>query len=293
MSKQLCGKIDDGTGAPDNCCPPSSCGLIYQKKAATATLCGVAEYASPSSPPKKYRTETASGYLHACNYTAACATMGSAAGTKFGWRGTKSYDPASCALTNTEYEDIYFSDGGAGCGVSASPDGSNLIVGAWSPSNTSGAAQTLSPTANIWTATGNCVVGPNQIWSGIGRADLTNEDTEDDAIARANAGIGSWTSCTSNCISYKEARGAGDFALAYQSIQFKVVATGGVDGTTYEATLNLRKRAQGSSDPWVDWAEMYHQFTKAIGTYTSDWIDLPCESGYEVEISACWVRIDT
>jgi hypothetical protein len=195
-------------------------------------------------------------------------------------------------------EVTYYSNGITNiCDFTGTPNAPSTIPLSPSPPACPGGLDNIVITTTAaqrkYVGNGDGVCAVNTSAGGTLQADLSNEDSEDDAITRADAPIGSWTSCSSSCTGYKETRGAGDFTLAYRHLQLAVVTPGSANGVVYEATISIRRRAYGTSDPFVDWIELTHQYVGTGGTYTGPWLHVPVESGYEVEASACANAIDT
>ena len=111
----------------------------------------------------------------------------------------------------------------------------------------------------------------------------------DSAIARANAGIGSWTPCSgggSSCSAYKAARAPGAFAASYRSCQVCVNVSYLTPGTSYTVTIQLQRQIYGGGG-FADYATLTVTFTPTGTSYTSAWIDVPVDEGYEVAVSGC------
>lgn len=290
---KLCAQI--GSTPPANCCVPP-CSLIFRTKTSTATLCGISEHVSPSSPPKKYRSQAIGGDKIICNV---CSGHPSGVAVEK-WSGTYNYSASDCSTSPgsssiSERRLLNFNCDG--------------FVGDWALNGSIGPILSISPSGDggvtvvttqlrIESTNNGCMAGSKYVTASFAAgpglyAQLSNEDTEDDAINRADALIGSWTSCPSNCTGYKEIRAAADFTLAYRHLQLAVVTPGSASGITYEATITIRRRAYGTSDPFVEWIELTHQYVGTGGTYTGPWLHVPVESGYEVEASACANAIDT
>jgi hypothetical protein len=307
--KKLCAAIY-GSGTPDDCCVEiPSCALTYQKKGGSASLCGFSEYTTPSTPPKKYRKQSIAGGAVGCEYiyTNSCAAYVKGYGYSgyLGWTGSKEYSQASCAITNTQSVSGSQSNPASDCGsdgttvsgtITASDPFEGNLVSALNPSippSSGGPTTTVSPTNKTWTYPGICYSTIKN--SGYVEMGLSIEDTQDDAISRENAGIGSWTPCTSDCYNYTETRTG--FSFGYQTIQYKITAEPTTLGATYEATLNVQRRAHGTSDAWEDWIEVFHEFV-GVGAlpagsdpYVSDWLQLPSLYGYDVRISGCTIAV--
>ena len=190
-----------------NCdCGPVSCSVECQSKSAAgvATLIGFAEFTAPSSPPKMFRNKKWTGGWERCNFNnyVDCNNGVSMAGAD-GHTHTLNcqYDKTTGALTYT---------------------GSNVTrqdVVAICPATTTiltlyDCAAVLAPPSGNFGVTinrliqyiyikGQCLLNGivySQVASGGAAINLSDEDTEDDAIARADATVPSWSPCVTGCI---------------------------------------------------------------------------------------------
>jgi hypothetical protein len=253
----------------DPCTPCIACsGLECRTRGGTATLCGFSEYASASTPPKKYRTQTLSGQWRTCNNNAADAGCTNQQDLKDRevYSGTYSYNGTTCATTNAQVAN-YYADG-----TDDQPcDDTMPFVSTSTPSASFAPSflpagkyvQTTTKTTNNWDFNGVACydLGGGNGWrlqSGSVTAALTTEDTEADAITRLLAGAGgtwgSWITsgavgCTgtppSCCLAQREARTTG-FSFIYQESQFRVVKTGLTAGVTYGIQVKIYRRTYGS-----------------------------------------------
>lgn len=272
MSRQLCAKIADGGAAPANCCPPASCGLEYRYKAGSYTMCGFNEFGTPTVPPRKYRKLTPQGTASYARNGGSCPG-GNDAPFEQTLSGHQVYNASTCVLTDT-YSCVsgsgFCADLGSACWTATSKTRKELPVGC---------CGSIFGSPFGW-----------GIYSSTMEQLLTEEDTEQDAVDRALPPT--WTTCTSGCTGFREIRGAGDFSSTFQELQVRINAGGGEVGVNYRATVNVRRRLHASGSPYVDFLELYHQFTQIEGGYQSDWIIVPNFPGYEVMISGCSVVID-
>lgn len=275
----LCAKI--GSGAPPaNCCEGPPCGLTWRTRSGSYSLCGFAEYASPSIPPKKYRRQDISGTLSRCY-----GELANRGGEHDAYDGYYLFSASACAKTNTQERDHYAQEW-VNCGTEAFQE-TYTPPADFAPNNF-GFPSALSLSASKQVKTWSVVSNDNYVYGGPVTATLNDEDEEDDAIERAGA---SWSSCSptvpADCSAYKVARGAGQFSGTYRQLQVKVTVSDTVVGQIYEARIQLQRRVYGSTDPFVDYVELFHQFVGVEGIYTSDWLPVPCESGDEVAAVSC------
>jgi hypothetical protein len=269
---------------------------------------GLEEYTSPSTPPKKYRKQTLSGAVPNCGYNGPnCSAAASNAGAEFTVGGETNFDASTGVETNTQYMDFRGSDGTPSptCGIASSVLTHSGLSNPWTtpiPAAVSLASITTNQTQKRYDYDGHCSnsgAGVGYKYTGYHLGALSVEDTEDDAIGRANAGIGSWSSCTPfgdghGCSTYKVLRGAGAFSLGYRSLQIAVQSINCTPGVVYNTTINLQRRLQGTSDAFVDWITMSHEFVgpaavypATTSSYAGPWLSVPSTSGYEVIANSC------
>lgn len=268
----------------------------YQSKTGTYTLCGKEEFVTPSIPPRKFRTLTVGGSLVICNYgnwgvTPACqlGPHPSLNGQYTNqYSGAISYNASTCAVTDTTQKlqdnaNVYCGD---------APSLTNVgHVTTSVESVTSGTAlnKTENQTTRFQTSDFSCVEGgilhapyPERVTTCSSYDELTNEDTEADAIARANALLG-WDS-PAKTVALNETRGAGDFSASYVYVEWRAEVTGLMATYVYSAKARYGRRAYGTSDPFDFFAEGSVSFTATGGTEYTPWEAIPNESGYETNI---------
>lgn len=288
---KLIAAVPFGSPVDPCCCPPPSCDLFWQVKSGSATLCGFSEFTTPSTPPKKYKRIDFAGSASRQTYgTTGCSGSPNAAFSDT-WSGFNLYDPtAGCALTTTTgVQARVFAFGGSNANFPATDISGGYAGGTGITQNFTRILSTLTSDLLCHDISGTSVIDVSQM--SVSET-LSQEDTEDDAIGRANAGIGAWTPCTpfseSDCSAFKALRGAGVFSLAYRSAQVQYQAGGTIMGAVYETTINLQRRAQGTSDPFLDFATITDEFVGPSGTtYLSSWFDIPATSGFEVAANVC------
>jgi len=164
---------------------------------------------SPSNPLKLYRTQTVSGYSRTCFRDGACEP-GISTTDVFG--GTYKYDRTTCGEANTQAVDHYLGvedtcDQGAF--DYSFPLGKNPLIGpATSPTHREGVgSSSCGLLVEVTTA-----------------ADLTDEDTEDDAEARAADLVAEWSGCVNcnACSAFRTDRtGTSDTSFGWRKVQVK------------------------------------------------------------------------
>lgn len=258
-----------------------SLSLDGRQLSGTGELIGYSEFASPSTPPKKYRKkEYTGGLLNRTAYSGAlCTGIATCDGTKRS--GYCEYDALTGALNIAAQTEVY---SGGGCPTTTlintiveCPVAFVAIVGT-----------TLTQTKTTCTRTGdnacNLRSGNWEIFDGEHVQTLSIEDSEDDAITRmVNAGSWSaWSSISSigDESAAIELRSSG-FTFSAVAAQFRASGSGLVPNTAYTGTVEVYRRQFGTSDPWVSIGTSPISGSSdglGIFSYSSD---VECEAGYE------------
>lgn len=260
-----------------SCCNPPAV-LKCRTRGGTASLIGVSEYTSPSTPPKKYRTETVSGSFFQCDAdpTLPGQTPASCAGPKItvshrDYSGAGSYNALTGVLTNNQLDAFYKTANSIvqSCASAGAFQNNETFGFPFSPrggvscSGANGAPpSSLTPTAASYTYCGNCVSQSStdyRVCSGTVSTALTDQDLESDAITRLLAGGGgTWSSYTtvgngsggtcinSTCCLAKYEQRTTLFTFAYQEAGVRVQQTGLTPSTSYHAYVELYRRPYGS-----------------------------------------------
>lgn len=269
--------------------------LACSSESGVGTLCGYSEYTSPSTPPKKYRVQTISGYSRVCQGTSACP------GGIFGhswadniYSGTYSYSAVDCSETNAENMEIFWNLALGvpyTCGDSGVFFSNNAVAG---PSfNTHAAFQGLDPgNAEVLTQTTGSTVAnevcdyngvAGQILYGTVSKALSDEDTEADAMARATLTPGA------SCIAAVESRGAGDFVFNFVAVAYDLNCTGLFPGQNYHVSVDLVEEDYGGGSPSTTTQDYY--FTASGDTHQiADSIN--CPSGKQVTVQNAIIEFD-
>lgn len=266
----------------DACHCGIACSMVCQHKGADATLCGFQEYASPSVPPKMYRRQSIGGASSAQGYANPGCHDASGPTTNFSWTGTYHFDAMSCAETNTQVEKIN------GVFYQTGPKD-------FQPSNSGNAVLTTDPTSKTWNYPGTCS-DQNQTWTGQTTCILDDEDTEDDAEARAMADIMSWAACSAcdaTCTRYRigTPRAAGEFFFSFNFVQTQISWTA-VIGKTYKVTAKFYSRVLGSGGPFLFFGQEEVTVIADVVDETSPWIDVQYPGdGLEAIAGVCTVEL--
>lgn len=243
----------------------------------TATLVGISEYTTPSSPPKKYLKQVLSGASVVC----AIPAPGPIPPTYEvrSYSGQYEYDPDTGLPTNNQLRQDRNQAGGA-CG--GTPPVTGTAVPALSPwfsdyAVPSAWSHVLARITDTYTGIAGFIAFFCQSTSGVSVATLTDEDTEDNAIARSTPS-GSGVSPES----YKETRGAADFTFLWQNSIFSARAVGLAANTGYIVTLDILTENYGGGSP-VN-SQLTYNFT-ATADHEDISIPIPAASGKQVTAS--------
>lgn len=140
------------------------------------------------------------------------------------------------------------------------------------------------------------VVSPG-LWasaSGAGVVEsLSQEDTEDDAVARAVAPV-AWSDeavCTSPLAAFRTQRGASDVTFGFRETQVKAtlgtIAHPLIIDHQYVCTIGYYRRALGSGGVWLWYADQEISVTADTTVEITDWFDVPNEEGFETIPLTC------
>ncbi len=275
-----------------------------------AELCGFPEYGTPSSPPKYYRTKTIDGYRPVCDYLKTTANVVCGAPNEFSardgqrWGGFCSYNSLDCSFTSNTFSKYDFFNTG---GCSAVEPTTNVSAPACSadPNVSSGGGwvdpPVITTTSQEWEARSECYETGStyrQEMGGYWINELSDEDTEDDAINRLLSGgggtWGSWiaqgaTGCDTvppACCLAKYQQRTGD-SFIYQEAEWRVIVTGLSPGSSYSIEVDYWRSAYGANSFSLFQTLTYVSSAdgSGIATFTGA---VPNEVGYET-YPACHV----
>jgi hypothetical protein len=174
-------------------------------------------------------------------------------------------------------ENDYTGVTGAACPGQGTLQATNAMTNPPFPPINSGAGivVTVTPTSWTWTGPGTCQ--PVAKFSGTVNSTLSDEDTENDAIARAT-GTTPGTSCTAA----HQTRGAGVFTFNFVAVAYDFACTGLTPGKNYRITYSLLTETYGGGSPVTTTNTL--DFTASGASETiSDSLD--CPAGKQVTIS--------
>lgn len=281
-------------------CSAYACTMECEYKNGSYILCGISEYTSPSTPPKKFRRQDLSGGFQNCDFhflapTGVCSgTPPAIASGNTTYTGACQYNKDTCGVVNTGLENTGSASGGA-CvlpGITASVSaGCDPFSPYLTRINYTLAELRLSRT---WTYVAGCTSYPNP--NGIDRlqfgesvvAQLSDEDTDADAIARANAVITDWSAGVSCELftAFRSSRGAGSFSATYRSVRTRMTISSLTPGQFYTAEFKIFGRVFGATD-WIYQYSIFVQFTATHAIETTDWQELTMLEGMETKAAVC------
>ncbi len=255
----------------------------YESKTGNYTLAGFSEYTSPSVPPKKYRVQTASGEGRYC-FTNGFGCVGSPLQSdRYTYTGSYIYSATTgLFLSNNQLLTFHFKNSPGSCATNWGATSTQNLPQFFDPGDYHSGFGPVETTATMKRWPGIGCDGAFSNYTGDIYADLFTEDTEDDAIARANASLG-WDVSPAS-VAKSDSRGAGDFTGSYVYVEWRAPVSGLTAGFSYTAKARYGRRAYGSSDPFVFFAEGSVGFTAVGGSEYTPWEALPNESGYETNV---------
>jgi len=282
------------SGTTDNpcvCCAgliPIS--MLCRQRGGTASLVGCSAYTSPSSPPKKYRRAQLSGSSTSDEWTNQFCSGPFDAGTvTCVYTGFIQYD-AGTGLPTT----------GGSTVCNGVPIGTGAACGTFAEQ--CNVTYTYTPTTATRVDTANCCIQPNGNYLKSRAsaesfvATLSDEDTNDDAIARLLAGAGgTWGgwSATANdgsacapsvcCLAQWSIRTTG-FDIAYNEAQFRVDGTsaGLTPLTNYTIKVDIYRRVSGSLGAYTLFeTQDFPITTDADGNFAFFDGDVPNDEGFQ------------
>ncbi len=259
-----------------------SVALVCDSETGTATLCGVSEYTSPSTPPKKYRTQTIAGDAYLCRFWTGvtCAPPNAERQLVYAvYSGSYEYNALTCAEVNGQIVSECTKPDGTGCSPLCTP----ILVGTvgliFSPDILTGRGlpppvPTITATNKTWFKAA-CESG--DIKNMAVTSNLSNEDTEDQAIVRASKTPGS------SCTAYREPRGAGDFSLLFANVAFDINCSGLITGKSYIVHYSLTTENYGGGSPVVT-----NHTVPFVATGPTETVGdaLVCDSGKQVTVGS-------
>lgn len=267
--------VSGTSGVCLGCCDVVAGTLECRTRGGTAALCGVSEYTSPSSPPKKYRNESLDTSAAICNLNwdgsfGACAGSPSSLNSQLQqYAGQVQYNASTCGVVNTQVlkfcNQVLATPACPSCTPSGNAGGfsSAPFVLRGGVGFCGAIVSSVSPTTIVYGFDGSCcfLVGPPadyRKYNGTCTAVLSDEDAESDAITRLLAGAGgTWSSYTtvgdgsggtcinSTCCLAQYEQRTSSFSFNYHEAGFRVTKTGLTPSTSYNAYVSLWRRVYG------------------------------------------------
>lgn len=247
-----------------------------------AGLCGLVEYDDVSDPPRKYRTQNISGAFKDCAFSGGgCPDTSLANGARYLWSGSYKYDKDDCTTTNSQTESAY------NCPV-CSTDGTfaydvTLTSADLTTYLKSRADVVTSKTSLVMSGHGTCEAcgGFICVANGSLRGDLTDEDKEEDAIARSIEATpwSDWGDPTIGCFSTWGVRGTGEFTFDYKEAQYKAEGSGLNDSDLAVMRVTIRRTNLISMVDEIAEIQDFTTYADGFGGFSFT-IDIPVVRGY-------------
>ncbi|MBX4215885.1 hypothetical protein KW797_02975 [Candidatus Parcubacteria bacterium] len=281
-----------------------------QAKSGIAALCGYDEFTDLSVPPKRYRRKDYSGGWSTITKSSFAVPPACCDSPTCRWddyivyTGYREFGVTDCVAIGNAWEDYFSSSCTRPCGDyrnfgSPAPDSWGTGTGAVFDVINTQTKSTQMPNGEC-NGVNVCADGPlapgecRQATGSGAVMELSQEDTEADAIARAQAGIPNWdpADCSTDA-AFVTQRLAGQYEFSFRSIQVR--ATGGtfpnpplILGHDYEFTIAYFRRIIGSTGPWIPTGIVDQQTIHATHTSeTTSWFDVPQEDGFETRAQTC------
>lgn len=202
------------------------------------------------------------------------------------WDLVQQVNASTCTLTEVDHNDLNIT--GDNC-----PSGPTACYG-------SGVSIDTDKTERSIEGVG-CEPGGYNLWSGEITETLTDEDTEEDAIARAVVPLDWIPGSCQTLTAFKTERLAGQFEFAFRAVQVRAIAGSLTQpllaGHTYNFKTRFSHRPLGTSTPFAVFLEDEFSFTASgpnfnalTGIYTSAPFPVPTDVGFETRASGCSVE---
>lgn len=275
MALVLLGCGCDCEAGVDPCNCSDGCTLLYRDQTGVATLCGFGEFIV-SSPPRYFRKKQILGQLYLKLWTRSDCT-GVSTDSKVTFAGSNQYDRSTCVETK---------------GLTATGDlGSNIVEDISSSTLPSSGANCVNVQTNLTNATRRvafdngfggftCAFGFDP-QPDAAVVTLSDEDTEEDAVARVPLAWGPWGRGT-GCSVITPRSGA---SLTFTRSQVRITAKGTPGSTVYKNVTYLRQ-IYGVGDLMEYRTDTVSISIGSDGTGYIDQ-DVPLANGYRTCVGSC------
>lgn len=210
------------------------------------------------------------------------------------WEWVQQYDPDTCGFSETDesFREIVFA---GEFRVEGAPCASPHVC--YPPESLVGPTEfteTQNQTERTYAPKG-CIENPEAgggtlFSSGDATEELTDEDTEEKAMARVEAAQGWSSGVCADRAAFLTERGTGPlesdpftFGFRRTQVRFHVGDSGHplVIGHVYEVAYRILRRALASGGPWLLFETGTFNVTATATEMVTDWIELPNARGYE------------
>lgn len=236
----------------------------------------------PTVPPKRYRKAQASGSAKSEFYSGVDCTGSLLGDITCFYTGTRTYDKNTLAVTLGGATTCNSVIVGVGVSCTKAADGCETY---WIFEEKK--AQRLT--------TGECCpYTPGNTQKEVSdslQIQLSEEDTNQDAMDRAKAAISDWTPISCATIATMAERTAGEYSFTFTELQTRAHALELIPLNNYTVEILFVRRTKGSSGPFEHFASHFSSLSPGDGVTDmfTDWFDVPNEYGFETKVGGCTV----
>lgn len=282
---------EDATGnvvafsLPSCAAPPigdESVTLSTVSQSSTPTLIGFSEYADPSSPPKKYLKQVASGEFSRCFWTDECFGTNQTSSDRFVYYGYDLYNPLTGVAAYGTKQDIYQNINQQVCPATRvlgtfGPLSSVAFDAALDGSSTRFSDKTTTTREGVGCGYGYVHPVGNRWWNtdGSNTRSLELEDTETDAIARATSTLGT------DSMAIRTARTTG-FSFDFTTVEATLSCSNLDSSLRYRVRYDIKRTNLATSETTLTPYEV--DIPENLASYDLDPITLVPDSGFSLEL---------
>lgn len=260
--------------------PNGSGEFSFTSQALTAELIGFSELFSPSTPPRKYKRKDGWGDASRISHYDACSGPRIQGSDRYLISGYDYYTEGGLLVTDNSHYTAWQT-------LEGYPPTDVIAEGAGLPDNLHSQIQqndliwtyTDTPTLHgmvsyqcAFTTTGAFSTPSGENW-----IELSNEDTEDDAIARVTPTVGATP------IASRTLRGAGQFTFTAVRVFTTADLSGLRAGVEYVLSYNRTTTNTSSGTSIIEPVELI--FTASDASEAFDLGEIPCAPGYSATVS--------
>lgn len=239
-----------------------------------------------SIPPKRFLQKQSSGSLSWCYYQhpgSVCNAV-SEGSFKYDYAEHCTKDPVTLGVTSTGQRTL--TAGNTACAFVGGTSTDNTGCGLTGIPGSVGPELDEGLTSTQWTLDGNgiCATDFFRIGSGHAEVNLSAEDTDDAAVARAIADGGNvwgdWAFCLGGSSASWEQRGAGQYSASKLDGQIKVTGFVTFPNTTYTITFSFARTLIGGDGTIEDAGTAVASLSSGTSGEVEGIVDVPTTKGY-------------